>query len=96
MKYTNRSEVIDLVTPESTQCPSWADFPYDIQGTTGGFLGTNLIICGGTPTDYADECRIITPKSTKVLTKMVSKRYEAASLIIKGKYLWVSVKLNLN
>ena len=87
--YTNLSEIIDLSTSERSNCPSWSSYPYDTKGTTGGFLGTNLIICGGSH-DYSDECRVITPKSTRVLTKMLSKRYEADSLIIGEKYLWVS------
>ena len=73
------------------QCPRWADFPYDTQGTIGAFLGTNIIVCGGIPHNvHADKCHIITQKSTKVLLKMKSKRYEAASLVIREKYLWVS------
>ena len=87
--YTSLSEIIDFSTSEGSYCPSWLSYPYDTKGTTGGFLGTNLIICGGSH-DHSDECRAITPKSTRVLTKMLSKRYEADSLIIGEKYLWVS------
>ena len=88
-KYTNKSEIINLSTLRSTRCPSWADYPHYTRGATGGFLSTNLIICGGSH-DHSEECNIITPKTTKILTKMLFKRYDAASVIIREKYLWVS------
>ena len=81
-----------MSTSTHTQLPDWADYPYPIKGTTGGFLRTNLIICGGLgpKLEVSDECHNINQKTTKTLTKMQSKRYEAASVIIREKYLWVS------
>ena len=40
--------------------------------------------------DYSDECHVIRPKKTEKFTNMISKRYGAASLVIKEKVLWVS------
>ena len=88
-KYTKQSEFVDLSRSGSIQCPSWAKYPYGLKGATGGLLGTNAIVCGGfEPT--SDECHKITQKKTEFLTKMLSKRYNAASLVVKGIYLWVS------
>ena len=70
---------------ECSKCPSWSLYPDDTKGITGGFLGTNLIICGGSHV-HSDEFRTITYKSIRVLTKMLSKRMKAASLIIREKY----------
>jgi hypothetical protein len=96
-----KSEVIDFSTSRNAKCPSWADYP-NRQRATGAFLGANLIVCGGIDDQYdkhddlinrykySDECRIITQKRTKVLTNMFSKRNNAASVIIREKYLWVS------
>ena len=85
LKYTNKSEIIDLSISERSKCPSLSLYLDDTKGTTGGCLGTNLIICGGSHV-HSDECHIITYKSIKALTKMLSKRMEAASLIIREKY----------
>ena len=76
----------------NTKCSNWANYPQNTKGTTGGFLGINVIVCGGLNElhEHSDECRIVAPKTTKLLTNMLSKRFDAASLIIKGKYLWVS------
>ena len=70
-------------------CPSWVNYPNSLKGTTGGFLGTNVIVCGGFEPP-SDECHSITQTKANFLTKMIHKRYNAASLIIKEKYLWVS------
>ena len=88
-KNTNQSEIIDFSTSGSTKCPTWANYPHDTKGATGGFLGGNIIICGGTHQN-SDECHIVSPTRTKVVTKMKSKRYEAASLVINENYLWIS------
>ena len=92
-----RSEIIDLSTSEGTECPSWKKYPYHTEGAVGGFLGTNPIVCGGKrynfddiPIEYSNECHIIRPKKAENFTKMLSKRHDAASLVIKGKTLWIS------
>ena len=71
--------------------PGHQNCGHPTQGATGAFLGTNILVCGGIPAyDNADECHIITPKSTEFLSNMTSKRYESSSLVIREKYLWIS------
>ena len=82
----------------SAQCPPWANYPYSTKGATGGFAGFNSLIiicggisdvCGGDNLDISDKCNIVTPKKTEILTTMQSGRYDASSLILKEKILWV-------
>ena len=98
--YTDaESEIIDLSSSERTECPSWKNYPYNIRGAVGGFLGKSPIICGGAhyslssfgnSIEYSNECYIIRPKKAEKLTNMTSKRYGAASVIINEKILWIS------
>ena len=78
----------------SVHCPFWANYPIKTKNTIGGFSGVNpsIIVCGGKDSDMSvsDICNIVTPKKTEILTKMLSARNNAASLIIKEKILWVS------
>ena len=75
----------------SAQCPPWANYPDSTEGATGGFAGLNpsIIVCGGDNPDISDKCNIVTPKKTEILTTMQSGRYDASSLILKEKILWV-------
>ena len=75
----------------SAQCPPWANYPYSTKGTTGGFAGLNpsIIVCGGDIPDISDKCNIVAPKKTDILITMQSARYDASSLILKEKILWV-------
>ena len=78
----------------SAQCPPWTNYPDSIKGATGGFAGLNpsIIVCGGEHpynSDNIDKCYIVTPKKTELLTTMQSGRYDASSLILKEKILWV-------
>ena len=43
-----QSEIIDLSLTENNQCSDWIDYPINIRGATGGFLGNIPVICGGT------------------------------------------------
>ena len=74
---------------------------YGIKGAVGGFLGTKPLICGGMKVqydkdlkeysdEYSDKCLLITPKKTEELIIMQSKRFNAASLVLKGSILWVT------
>ena len=74
---------------------------YGIKGAVGGFLGTKPLICGGMKVqydkdlkeysdEYSDKCLLITPKKTEKLRIMQSKRFNAASLVLKGSILWVT------
>ena len=94
-------EIIELLTSEKMECPSWGSYPFDSKGAVGGLLGTNPIVCGGIrrhheedsdeySDEYTNECRIVTPKSTEKFATMLSKRYSAASLVIKETILWVT------
>ena len=70
--YTDaESEIIDLSSSERTECPSWKNYPYNIRGAVGGFLGKSPIICGGAhyslssldnSIEYSNECHIIRPR----------------------------------
>ena len=73
----------------SSQCPQWKEYPYITKGTVGGFVGFNLIVCGGSHIN-SDECYFVTPQKIEFLAEMSVKRKNAASLVIGGKYLWVS------
>ena len=86
------SEVIDISTSQKSECNDWVHYPQNTKGATGGFLHTNPIICGGYQelSGYSSECNIVFPKTSKFLTNMLSKRYNAASVLIKETYLWIS------
>ena len=70
--YTDaESEIIDLSSSERTECPSWKNYPYNIRGAVGGFLGKSPIFCGGAhyslssfgnSIEYSNECHIIRPR----------------------------------
>ena len=79
------------MSPGGFNCTPWANYPYSTKGATGGFAGLNpsIIVCGGDNPDNSDKCYIVTPKKTEILTTMQSGRYDASSLILKEKILWV-------
>ena len=43
-----QSEIVDLLLTGNNQCSDWIDYPINIRGATGGFLGNIPVICGGT------------------------------------------------
>ena len=90
------------MSSRNAKCIPWANYPYSTKGATGGFAGFNSLIivcggekpdisdvCGGDIPDMSDKCNIVTPKKTEILTTMQSARYDASSLILKEKILWV-------
>ena len=92
--YVTKSEIIDLSKLGNYQCPDWVDYPIEVQGATGGLLGTIPIICGGYPA--TDECYKITAKEVVLVVKMTTKRAGAASVTINSTSLWITGGLNGN
>ena len=94
-----KSEIIDFSEVGKYQCSNWIDYPIDVEHTTGGLLGTNIVVCGGdypigtTANDASiatDECYKITSKQTVKFGQMNTQRYSAASVTINSNTLWVT------
>ena len=81
---------MDLSELGNYQCSDWVDYPITIRGATGGLLGTSPIICGGGGLPITDKCYVINKKKAKLVGKMSTKRYLAASVTINDTLLWVS------
>ena len=100
VEYLANSEFLQL--PKSNHyCPSWSNYPIPIVSASGGLLETNVIICGGVLKDTGNNeidgfptnnCYLLNSyqKKPKFLTNMISERYDAASAVIDGTYLWIS------
>ena len=88
-KIVTKSEIIDLSELGNYQCPDWVDYPIEVDGATGGLLGTIPIICSG---EYpvTDECYKITAKEAVLVVKMTTKRWGAASVTINSTSLWIT------
>ena len=43
-----QSEIVDLSLTGNSECSDWIDYPNNIRGATGGFLGNIPVVCGGT------------------------------------------------
>ena len=43
-----QTEIIDLSLIGDNQCSDWIEYPNNIRGATGGFLGNIPVVCGGT------------------------------------------------
>ncbi len=95
------SEVIHSLHPEFSECENFEEFPLNITFGVGGFLkaGNKPLVCGGRRMAKDDEGFVeavaenncyTTGREEKVLT-MVSRRFQAASLVIdSGSTLWVT------
>ena len=83
---------MDLTIKGNSECKNWADFPKDIYyGAVGGFVGNEVIICGGYDQNYSptDECYSFNEQSAKVVTHMSITRVGAASIVF-GNKLWIT------
>ena len=63
------------------------DYPNELSGAFGGFIGTHPVICGGgntntVPRNISDECYVITEKTANHVGTMTTKRFVAASVTI--------------
>ena len=84
-----KSEIIDFSEVGKYQCSNWIDYPIDVEGATGGLLGTHAVLCGG-GYPATDECYKITSKETIKFGQMNTKRVSAASVTINSNTLWVT------
>ena len=89
-----KAEMVDLsLSANYHGCPDWiSDFPINVKGATGGLIGRNPIICGGTgngQTALTDQCYVIKPNNIITGVKMMNKRYAAASVLV-GASLWIT------
>ena len=73
-------------------CKNWPDFPISIFGAIGGLIGNTLIICGGGDYSgsYSDECYSLTSEEVTLFTHMSVARYDAASIVLDDKTMWVT------
>lgn len=93
--YQSTSEIIDLTVKGGNQCKIWADFPRNLEGATGGFIGDTILICGGRHDDgqsksYSDECYKMNGQTATLVTSMSTKRSFAASIVLNGTTLWIT------
>ena len=88
---TTGTEIMDLTIKGNSECKNWADFPKDIFGAVGGFVGNEVIICGGYDQNYSptDECYSFNEQSAKVVTHTSITRAGAASIVF-GNKLWIT------
>ena len=71
-------------------CQNMASFAKYRGGATGALVDGTPLICGNDyRNDGSDECYIITNSSTSFVSKMNSKRSEAASVVVNINKLWV-------
>ena len=84
------SEIIDLTIKGGNKCENWPKFPVSVSGATGGFIGTDILICGGYDARYFDECYSLNSKKATFVTYMSNKREDAASIVLNDNTLWVT------
>ena len=73
-------------------CNDWPDFPINSFGAIGGLIGNTIIICGGGDysASYFDECYSLTTEEITLVAHMSVERYDAASIVVNDKILWVT------
>ena len=85
------SELIDLSLDDDDQCFNWVDYPHAISRAMGGLLGKTPLICGGfSYNKVIDECYSLNGESSKFVSKMLTMRDGAASIVLNETILWVS------
>ena len=83
-------------------CNNWPDFPIEMnqyETSTGGLIGNTAIICGGREAsgyNSVDECYSLTSEKAILVTHMSIGRYDAASIVLNDKTLWVTGGYNKN
>ena len=93
-----KTEVLDFSIAEKFECKDLPDYPIAVGGATVGFLGNKVLVCGGglyTYTTYnnqetTDECYSINVGGTVFVTKMLYKRWHAASVNVNKDTIWIS------
>ena len=88
--YIKKSEILDISDQKKFQCADWVDYPIGVYGATGGLVGQVPVICGGWSSGYIDDCYKVTGNKAVFLGKMKTKRYAAASVVLKNTVLWVT------
>jgi hypothetical protein len=85
------SEIVDLTIRGGNMCKRWPNFPIGLYGATGGFIGNNVIICGGLGSSKVDECYSLTSsKKATIVPHMSVEREHAASIVLNDTTLWVT------
>ena len=89
-----KAEMVDLsLSANYHDCPDWiTNYPINVKGATGGLVGRNPIICGGTGNGLhalTNQCYVITPNNIIPGAKMMNKRYAAASVVVEAS-LWIT------
>ena len=88
-----KSQIIDLSINVTSGCFDWPTFPDYVHYATGGLVSNTPMICGGWNHDAShasDECHIIDGRKLTLKTKMILKRYKAASIVLNENTLWIT------
>ena len=76
-------------------CNNWPDFPFGVEGATGGIIENTVIICGGWDGgSNRNECYSLTSEKATLITHMSVGRLYAASIVINKNTLWVTSGMN--
>ena len=88
------SEIKDLSIKGGNKCINWPDFPISVSQAQGGLIKDTVMICGGryggANGEIFDECYSLTAQKATFVTHMSVRRYWAASIVIRNKYLWIT------
>jgi hypothetical protein len=72
-------------------CNNWPNFPFSVEGATGGLIGNTVMVCGGyDKISYVDKCYSLTSQGKTLVTHMSLGKMDAASIVLNDNILWVT------